>query len=918
MASSREQRSIFSEFDPAVQTWVVSDLKSKLDLQKFLLEKRDFLEGDCLVRANELWRTMISRLRPDLQIVSKEFMLAWLGQKLAMLEHDWAKTPGAANAAYDYLTQLMPMISHPDGSEMMKEWFAAGNESAQARWGRWFDLSVELWQALLQEGFVTPAWAAGVLVNEPDLSSAWSRPLIVDLGAELDQVEADLFALLSDRLDVMVLRPNPSWADEYARALSAYDVLERRLKVERKSNPPLNEKIEPKAVRYRKYTTMLAEVKEATAQVRAWLDSGAKASEIVIAAPDIEVYWPVLSSYLAHEGVPTQKSRVHRTQTYPDISKWLSFLRLRLGSYAETDVELAYFDSYTVASPNMSYDRFRVLYTAIYGREDLGRSDEIGRLFALQLEPETFAARDEFVAWSLKQLPEEGQDFKRVEDVYKLLFEECPRSLKMTARRWLDYLERLMAKVEVRIEDGIPDGISCVKLSAATNSPATHMIVLGMTETALRPTASTAVLSSDALSLANQFGFHLSTDDQASVEFDARWIISDSSRERLLTVAETDFSGAAQAPSWLWVQGARDQEAHKTVNVPSATRWDETQQSSLDAMACDRGWREAQTLIFKEALSEDLGEREPRPFAKGLVTQLSPSRIEDYLECPSIFVSKYLFGLSDISELDLEVDGLRRGSLMHKLFEILTQEPMCFDYSQEEMASLVEKAREESMIELADPRLWPPLKERHIDMGFRFLAFEKENRARFPETRTVGREVEIRGYVDLETGDLKKEATGKPEEIAFRGRIDRIDADEKGRLVIYDYKSSASSVGQYGSWLKKNRIQLLLYAMAVQEGLTDLQPAPVVAALYYVARPFNRDQGYKLEGVEQGLYEIEGRKKNRISEEERENLFDEGRKLIAEAARRILVGDFAPRPREPKDCFDCQWRSLCRAPHLNS
>lgn len=928
VASARAQREIFSDFDPTTHTWIVSDLKSKLDLQKRLLERRDFLEGESILRASELWRTMLSRLRPDLQIVSREFMLTWLGHKLSLMDSDWTKTPGVAQTAFEYLSQLVPILSHPDGPEMMEEWFGT-HEEARSRWGRWFDLSKSLWTELLEEGFVAPNWISGVLVNEVDLGAVWTRPLIIDLGAELDQVEADLFVLLSQNIDVTILKPEPEWGNEYARALSAYDIFERRLKVGKKESPACKEEPRTNSVQYRKFTTMLAEVKEATAQARKWLDSGAakKASDIAIVAPDIELYWPVLSSYLDHEGIPTQKHRVRRTHAFADVARWLAILRLRTGSFAESDVELALFDSQNAPLELMSYDRFKILYSALYGREDLGRSEDVARLFELQLEPHAFASRDEFVAWSLKQLPDagwgrdpssDGREFKRIEDVYKRLFEECPKSLSMTTLRWLDYLERLVAKVEVRIEDGNPEGVACINLSAAVNSPATHMIVMGLTETALRPTLRTSILTSEAMSIAAGYGFHLATDDQFGTEFEARWILSDPSRELLLTVAETDFSGAAQAPSWLWVQGARAQGTHKDVAIPESTRWDETQKADFDEIANDRGWRPAHSQIMENALTEDLGEKDVGAFAAGLVTQLSPSKIEDYLECPFIFASKHLFGLADVSELDLDVDGARRGSLMHKLFELLTVEPVRFDYSKSEMEEVVERAREASNMELADARLWPPLKERYVDMGFRFLAFEKEIRTQFPETKTIAREADVAGYIDVETGELFRERPSGRNVLSFVGRIDRIDADSRGNLAIYDYKSSASSVGQHGSWLKNNQIQLLLYAMAVQEGLTSLEPAPVVAALYYVARPFNRDNGFKLEGVEQGLVEIEGRKKNRLSIADRDRLFGEGKTLISEAARRILEGDFEPRPRDPKDCPKCQWRSLCRAPHLNS
>ena len=155
--------------------------------------------------------------------------------------------------------------------------------------------------------------------------------------------------------------------------------------------------------------------------------------------------------------------------------------------------------------------------------------------------------------------------------------------------------------------------------------------------------------------------------------------------------------------------------------------------------------------------------------------------------------------------------------------------------------------------------------------------------------------------------------------MTFVGRIDRIDSDGKGNFAIYDYKSSLTNVSQYGSWLKNNRIQLLLYAMAVENGLTIFDAQPVVAALYYSARPLGRDYGFKMAGVDQRLFSSDDRRRrNLVAPEERAKLFEEARGLVRKAVDGIRAGRFAPEPRDTKGCMECQWRSLCRAPHLSS
>lgn len=914
--SPLEARTVLDAFDPRSTTWLVSDLKSKLDLNRRLLATVSFVPGTGILRASELWRMLLTRTRADLQIVSREFALTFIGDRLARREDlEWAQGPGVPQTVFDYMTQLMPVLAHPSGQEIMADWFGR-NDTSRARWGRWFTLASEVWALFLEDGFLAAPWASGVLVNEPDLSRVWNRPLVIDLGADLTQVEADLLLVLGDYLDVLVLKPEPEWRAEYARTLTAYDVLEAKAGA-RKEPPLAAEPGARAATSYRKYTTMIAEVKDATAQVRRWLDAGTvQPRDIAIVAPDIEPYWFALSNYLAVEGIPVQKDRVRRLHSFPDVAQWLAHLRLKTGGHDEADLELALYAGPTGDSRLISFDKFKTLYSAVYGREDLERETSVARAFAVELDPEDLAGRDEFIAWSLKQLPA-AFDADRIEAGLKRVLSECPESLSLPLKRWMTYLEQVLLRVEIRIAMGEADGLSCIRLSSAENSPAKKMIVLGLTEAALKKTAATSILAPDLWSLEREFGFHLASEDQAQLEFETRWLIEAGERELILSVPETDFNGAAQAPSWLWVKGSRESGEPVGVTVPATTRWDEIQKGELTAVARERQWSEIEKAIVENAIEEDFGRREIAAYADHFVTALSPSRIEDYLNCPFIFAAKHLFKLGSDNELDLEVDPLRRGSLMHAIFEILTAEPMRFDLDDEELAAIVDRARDEAKLILADERLWAPLRARHIDLARRFLKFEKEYRDRFAHVRTIERELDVVGHLRPSTGELIREP--EPGSLEFKGRVDRIDQDDAGRLALFDYKSSKASASQHGSWLKDNRIQLLLYALAIENGLTQLDARPVLAALYYVARPFSRTNGFLVDGVEQNLYEIKDKRtKNHLSAEGKTALFREGQALVQKAVEGILSGRFAAAPRDPAQCKTCEWSSLCRTPHLNS
>lgn len=907
ISSPDDQRVHLNQFNPSTCTWVVSDAKAKFDLQRQLINKNGFLDGLAVVRASELWRTLLTRLRPDLQLVSPHFATTMISEQLSKVEFEWAKTSGAADTACAYMTQLMPILAHEEGKERLDDWFKK-NESAAKRWKHWADLCFELWKNFVGQGFISPAWVCGVLVNETDFEKVWKRNLIFDLGSEFNQVEADLLNTIKRRSDVTVLRPIPDWASEYKKTLYAYELLqadkvERTEKVKTERTTPLKS--------YQKFTTMIAEVKNATAVARQWLDSGVKPSEIAIVAPDIECYWPSLFPYLREEGINSAKDVVTRLHSFPDISQWMATLRLRSGSVAESDLEVSLYEQ--DSTPLLSYERFRVLYTAIYDREDLIREVKIASLYKMEHLPNASLYRDEFVAWALKAWPEkrgEKQDTARIEKLFKQFFADCSASVRLPISRWLSFLELLSASGEERIIPGDSEGLSCINLRSAENSPATHMIFLGLTEQALKASSKTAIIFGDTLSLAAQVGFHLNTpESHDKLEFEVRWMTENSHRYLHLYTPETDFDGTIQPPSWIWIQGRGETDVLK-FSIPEKTRWDEIQSSGWEQIAKIRNWSPAHLKQLSQSIEQDLGQQPLPKYAVNWNLPLSPSTIENYLDCPFIFSAKKLFGLQDKASLDLDVDAATRGSIMHSLFKLLLEEPLKFDHTDEELAEIVNQARAGG--ELFDERLWPPLKVRYIQLAKRFLEFERDWRKKFPLAKTIAREHSFEGFIGQD-GSLSK-SEGK---VQFRGRFDRIDQDNQGHYAVIDYKSSPNDLRQHGSWIKNNEVQLLLYSLALEEGIANLPAGEVVEAVYFVSRTMERETGLRISDREQNLYVIEGRAHNKATSEQKQKLYSQIRQMLGEMLTRMNDGDYAPRPIDKKICERCNWSLLCRAPHLN-
>jgi RecB family exonuclease len=94
------------------------------------------------------------------------------------------------------------------------------------------------------------------------------------------------------------------------------------------------------------------------------------------------------------------------------------------------------------------------------------------------------------------------------------------------------------------------------------------------------------------------------------------------------------------------------------------------------------------------------------------------------------------------------------------------------------------------------------------------------------ELTEVGTEVDVDGLVDQPQGD----GPG----VRVRGRVDRVERDAAGRLVIVDVKTGKSPVSKDDA---QRHAQLAMYQLAVAEGLLPQGDQPGGARLVYIGKP---------------------------------------------------------------------------------
>ena len=154
--------------------------------------------------------------------------------------------------------------------------------------------------------------------------------------------------------------------------------------------------------------------------------------------------------------------------------------------------------------------------------------------------------------------------------------------------------------------------------------------------------------------------------------------------------------------------------------------------------------------------------------------------------------------------------------------------------------------------------------------------------------------------------------------MSFQEKIDRIDRNDKNQYVLIDYKSTGGSLTNYGSWIANSKIQLLIYALAIENNWTELPPGDVVGAFYFNIKDWDRTKGFGIEGVEAELYPEEKAKRNILKPEAYKALMEDLDVLLSEKIQLISEGRLWPEPEKPEIiCERCDWRTLCRAPHLN-
>jgi superfamily I DNA/RNA helicase/RecB family exonuclease len=187
------------------------------------------------------------------------------------------------------------------------------------------------------------------------------------------------------------------------------------------------------------------------------------------------------------------------------------------------------------------------------------------------------------------------------------------------------------------------------------------------------------------------------------------------------------------------------------------------------------------------------------------VVTLTPSSLQTLTDCPLRWLAER-HGGTDVRDL-----GSTIGSVLHALIA----EPAG---SESQLLAALERAWQHLPFESR----WYSANElaRHRAMIQAFIGWRAQTRSELTE---VGVEVDVDGVLDGRGGAS----------VRLRGRVDRIERDGAGRLVIVDVKTGKSPVSKDDA---QRHAQLAAYQLAVAEGLVPHGDEPGGARLVYLGR----------------------------------------------------------------------------------
>jgi len=287
---------------------------------------------------------------------------------------------------------------------------------------------------------------------------------------------------------------------------------------------------------------------------------------------------------------------------------------------------------------------------------------------------------------------------------------------------------------------------------------------------------------------------------------------------------------------------------------------------------------------------------------KFVFTHFSATQLETYKSCPAKYFYRYRGKLTPPEKL---TDAWYKilGTLTHRCLELSAGNLIQFletspdpaatkDFWQKERQKSWETSLSEFPLEMWTEH---PLEKSWLEHCFlqfwnRFPGLEKMLNQTFGKRKVLGLEVPF----EIKIGNAN-----------FRGKIDRIDELESGRILVLDYKTG--TVDFTPSHLTQDHFQLPIYLLAVQKTFNK----PLAGMLFY---------DLKANSLKRGLIDKASLLPNvaspfvrghAVEEKAFFALLEQALENIQTTFEKVEKEDWTPAP-SPENCRMCSYGNLCR------
>ncbi len=887
-----EVKEYVDRFDLHSSTWIVSDLKSKTDIQNQCLQQCGYYLDDSILRISDFWRLWLRRLYPEIAVVSSDFIKILVqnfmnSEQIKSISHQIDLEEHQYSTIYNYMTELAPIILSPQSDEIIQEWMKNKNKS----WFKWYFVARLCLNYLVKEKKVVESrWVSSLLQNADVNLIQWSKHIYLDLGSEMTSVEMGLFTQIAQKTNVTVFVPDPSWKDKYKFLLNTYALNKGYSKTvvgngSQASQPSLTNQ-------YSRLATEALEVKFIVSRLRSWIEQGVLLENIGLVSPRLEDYWPLLKLHLDEEGISYNKKNVTALNSLGSFQSLLSRFKSLTRDVSWESLEQTYYgDSNNEIT--IEYEKFKSQFIELTDAEDLARNDEIKKIFFNKINLKDKVSRLQFLAvlfklWTeMKLVSEVSTDALMPQNVLDIAFKDfLSRTIEteLYLDQWIKIFSSALSQKELSLQKASLKGVDIGSVNANHLMNVEYMIWFGLDESGFKKSLNTLIPIDDIEHLKFNFDFPINYPEESHTEFNIRWFSEYLFKEQIFTCSVMSSQAEPLNASALILENNINPDIVFEVSE-NATR--------IDSLQIEFARVEPTEKLKNESFQHEI----KIPFYKP--TELSMTDFINFDHCGFKLLAAKGFRLKDYPVHSIDLDHRQRGSIIHALFEFLITENRYQSYDPLQTETFLEDKRKEFKLYIQMDNFWGAQKSKLLDTAKRFCEFEKK--------RIGG--LGLKHFLEAEFKLPLKTLT-------LSGRIDRIDQYPDQSVIIYDYKRSNGDTTSYGcNWIDKHEFQMLFYILAAQ----DMKLGPDRGAYYFFYKNMEIYKGLIDQAAAEDVdyYEsIEPRKKAVIDSESYQNLKLQFREYIENLEERLNQGLFSAVPYDTKICDKCDWNTLCRAAHL--